>query len=134
MNISNLLKILLPAKNINFSHIKPEQKLCIDIANHLRKVTIEDNFSYVWFHVPNEFSSYNPVYGLKMGWMGRIAGVADFCFVGKDKSLFLEIKTGKVKQSPSQKIFKEWCDEKQVSYHLAYSFEEAIHIINTFLL
>lgn len=132
-NITDLFKILIPSKNINYQTLKEEQKICVEVANLLRKLTLEDKFPYIWFHVPNEFSKYNAVYGLKMGWMGRISGVADFCFMGEKHCFFLEIKSQKGKQSSSQKIFEEWCDSKKVSYCLAHSLEEAIHIINSFL-
>ncbi|HVX00723.1 MAG TPA: hypothetical protein VHA52_09870 [Candidatus Babeliaceae bacterium] len=129
INISQLFKILIPSKNISLRTLKAEQKICVEFANYLRERTLKGDFGYIWFHIPNEFSSYNPIYGLKMGWMGRVPGVADFCFVGKDKSFFIEFKTLKGVLSPSQKIFESWCTAHQVNYFIAHSSEEGIKIV-----
>lgn len=133
MNIPNLIKILLPNKNISFYKLKPEQKICIDFANYLREQTLSKEFPYVWFHIPNEFSSYNAVYGLKQGWMGRISGAPDFCFLSKNNNFFIEFKTKTGRQNPSQKIFQEWCTINQINYLMARSCEEGIKIIEDFL-
>ena len=130
MNTNELLKILLPKRDLGHIRIGEEDRLSIEFANYLRQQSLEKDFPYIWFHVPNQIGSYRAIFGLKAGWMGRIAGVADYCFMGKDQSFFIEFKAAKGKQSPQQKIFETWCKDKDVQYYICRSFEEAKKIIN----
>lgn len=105
--------------------------MCIEFANYLRQITLrkDNSFPYVWFHVPNQFGSYKPVFGIKQGWMGRIPGVPDFCFIG-DKSFFIEFKTPKGKTSKEQEIYIEWCKEFGIEVYICRSFEEGKEVID----
>lgn len=130
--MANLLNILLPYKEICTSTLKPEQKICVEFSNHMRMLTLEGKLPYVWYHIPNEFlpsKQKNFTFDLKQKHMGKIAGVPDYCFIGKDKSFFIEFKAGKGKMSPPQKIFKEWCEENGVDYYLCYNASEAIQVV-----
>jgi hypothetical protein len=129
MKQNDLLKILLPKKDLGHIRIGEEDRMCIQFSNYLRQLTLEDKFHYVWFHVPNQFGSYKPIFGLKQGWMGRIPGVPDFCFMGP-KSFFIEFKTSKGKTSKEQDIFIEWCSSCRQSVYICRSFEEAKIIID----
>lgn len=128
---SHLSKILIPSKNISSKVLKEEDGICVQFANFLREKSLESGstFPYVWFHIPNEFSQYNALYGLKQSWMGRIPGAPDFCFIGEENSFFIEFKTAKGKQSPSQKIFQKWCEGNKVDYFLCRSAKEGEDII-----
>lgn len=125
----NLFKILLPTKNIGQRILKPEQNECIQFANYLRFQSMEKDFPYIWFHVPNEFSKYNGVFGIKMAWMGRVPGVADYCFVGPEDSFFIEFKRKNTKQSAGQQIFEEWCKDRKVEYYIFRDHQKAIEFL-----
>lgn len=130
MSMTNeLLKILIPSANLKNIKLGEEDSICIQFANYLRQKTLEEDFPYIWFHVPNQIGMYRPVFGLKQGWMGRIPGVPDFCFMGKE-SFFIEFKSKKGKQSESQKTFEKWCDKKGIPVHICRSFEEGKEIID----
>lgn len=129
MQQTDLLKILLPKRDLGHIKIGEEDRICIQFANYLRQLTLEGNLPYIWFHVPNQFGMYKPIFGLKQGWMGRIPGVPDFCFMGK-KSFFIEFKTSKGKTSKEQNIFIEWCSVVDIPVYICRSFEEAKNIID----
>jgi len=105
-----LMELLLPTRTLGASSLKPEQSICVEFANSMRKLTLEKSLSYIWFHIPNEFlpsSRVNYSFELKQKHMGKISGVPDYCFLGKKDSFFIEFKAGKGKQSPNQKVFQE---------------------------
>lgn len=138
MVITKLLKILRPKKDLHI-RLSEEDMTCFKFANYLRELTLEKNFPYIWFHVPNQIAigskgssknSYRPIFGLKQSWMGRIPGTPDYCFIGKE-SFFIEFKSKVGKQSEAQKIFEEWCKSKNIKYYLCRSFEEGKKIILT---
>lgn len=128
MNKFDLLKILIPKSKLGSIKIGEEDKICIEFANYLRTVTLNEDFPYIWFHVPNQFGSYKAIFGLKQAWMGKIPGVPDFCFVGKDKSFFIEFKSKKGKQSKAQKIFQDWCTKNDIKVYICRTVEEAKNI------
>lgn len=126
-----LMKLLIPAplKNSSRIKIKSEQQMCIQFANHLRSLTLEKDFPYVWFHIGNEFSSYNAVYGILMSWMGRIAGVPDYCFLSGKDSFFIEFKSEKGKMSVKQKFFERWANSKGLFIYEFRTCKEAIEFV-----
>jgi hypothetical protein len=126
---NQLLKILFPKSNLGYIKIGEEDRLCIEFANYLRQLTLETDFPYIWFHIPNQIGLYKPIFGIKQGWMGRIPGVSDFCFVGRNKSFFIEFKSQKGKQSENQKIFEKWCKKNDIEVYVCRSMEEAKNVI-----
>lgn len=120
-----LMQILLP-KFKQPSGIKGEANICLSIASWLREKSLTDEaFPYIWFHIPNQYSgSYRGIYGALLAWMGKILGVPDYVFISKEHSFFVEVKTSIGKQSPSQKIFQKWCEEKGINYFICHSLEE----------
>jgi hypothetical protein len=124
-----LTEILLPDFNPP-KGMKGEAALCAHIANFLRQMSIEGNLPYVWFHVPNQFSGqYRGVFGATMAWMGRICGIPDYAFLGKDGCFFIEVKTDKGIQSENQKIVQRWCDDVGVRYYLCRSLEDVKNVL-----
>jgi hypothetical protein len=127
-----LMKLLLPSKSIGGSNLKPEQAMCVEFANTMRKLTLEKNLSYIWFHIPNEFlpsTRVNYSFELKQKHMGKMSGVPDYCFIGEKDSFFIEFKAGKGKQSPNQKVFEGWCTAQDVPYYLCRSANEGAAIV-----
>lgn len=120
----SLLPLILP----NFKPprgAKGENQICLDIASWLREQTLTKDFDYVWFHVPNQFSgTYKGVFGAMLSWMGRIAGVPDYVFMGKGQCFFVEVKTASGSQSEHQKLFQKWCESKEVPYYVCRSLDD----------
>ena len=61
--------------------------------------------------------------------MGKISGAPDYCFVSKDKSFFIEVKSKKGRQSDNQKMFEEWCKNKEVNYYVCRNFDECAEVV-----
>lgn len=119
-----LFNILIP-KGAFPRGAKGENLICLEIASYLREQSLEREFPFVWFHVPNQYcGTYKGVFGSLLSWMGRISGVPDYAFMGKKECFFIEVKTEKGIQSQNQKIFQTWCESKKVSYHICKSCEE----------
>jgi len=130
------MALLLPSKSISSSTLKPEQAMCVEFANSLRQLTLENKMPYIWFHVPNEFlpsARVNYSFELKQKHMGKISGVADYCFLGKEKSFFIEFKASKGKQTPSQKTFEEWCTRLGIEYYLCRSYAEGMAVVKGYI-
>lgn len=133
---NEIMKILLPYKAIPTRMLKPEEGMCVEFANSMRQLTLENKLPYVWFHVPNEFlpsKRVNYSFDLKQKHMGKISGVPDYCFLGKNNSFFIEFKSPKGKQTPSQKLFEEWCTLKNINYHLCKSYREGMEIVEKYI-
>lgn len=111
-----------------------ESKLAYTFATWLRQKTLENSFPFVWFHVANEVSSSgSKTFGALLKACGKLPGIADYIFLGKDKCFVIELKTDKGKLSQNQKLFKSWCDLNNIPYHIAYSTDEAINIVKSYM-
>lgn len=133
---NDLASLLLPPKSISYASLKDEQKICVEFANEMRQLTLEDKLPYVWFHVANEFlpsARVNYSFESKLKHMGKMAGVPDYCFLGKGDSFFIEFKAGKGRQTPTQKIFEKWCAATSVEYFLCRSAREGIDVVRSHL-
>lgn len=126
---TDLLKLLIPKTKLGGFKLGYEDQLCVKFAQYLRELTIVDDFPFIWFHVPNQFAIERPIFGLKQSWMGRIAGIPDYVFLGKDKSFAIEFKSPKGRLSVPQQMVQKWFQQTQVNYHVAFSFEAARSII-----
>lgn len=113
--------------------ITDENLLTIELSNYLKEATLLNKCNYVWFHVANEGMTSTTKQILRQGClkrnMGKLPGVADFVFLGKDKSFCLELKVKKRKLTTAQEIFQEWCGIVHVGYDVAYTLDEAITIL-----
>jgi len=110
-------------------NLKCEDLLAYQVATYLREQSLANKLPFVWFHVANEFASKNKTFGAKLSAQGRLTGVADYIFLGKNKCFALELKYGKGKQSEAQKSFENWCKTLDVPYFVAYSLNESINYI-----
>lgn len=131
---NNLASLLLPAKSISHTSLKEEQKMCVEFANEMRKLTLEGDLPYVWFHVANEFlpsARVNYSFEAKLKHMGKMSGVPDYCFLGDKDSFFIEFKAGKGRQTPTQKTFEEWCATTKVDYFLCRSAQSGIEVVRS---
>lgn len=128
----DLISLLLPYKGIATSTLKAEQAMCVEFANTMRQMTLEGKLPFIWYHIPNEFlpsARRNYSFELKQKHMGKISGVPDYCFLGKEKSFFIEFKASKGSQTPSQKSFEKWCLMVGVDYHLCRSYQEGMEVV-----
>lgn len=123
----DLVKLLIPSHKLNLK-LKDEDALCVQFANYLREITLEKNFPFLWFHVPNQIAVNRPIFGLKQSWMGRIAGIPDYVFLGRN-SFVMEFKSSKGRLSPSQQVVKTWCERLGLQFYVVKSMEEAKKIV-----
>lgn len=89
--------------------IHPEERICIDIANMLRKDTLEGRLKAVWTHIPNEGKRHRLV-ALVLKAMGLLRGSPDYCFVGCVglSGGVIEVKSSTGKMSPYQQDYAHW--------------------------
>lgn len=124
--------------SVGFNRLKPEQKICVEFSNYLKEKTIEGKLPFIWFHVPNEFYrdklGKGGYFGAILSSMGRISGVADYCFVGNGNSFFIEFKTKYGKLSENQEFFRQWCEDKGVEFFICRSAEDGIEIVESKIL
>ena len=109
---------------------KPEDTICLEICNHLRRTVINDKFNGLFFHVENEGNGgrSHQLNSLKKA-SGKIAGVADYVFCREGLTIFIEIKTKKGTQQKSQEHFETWCNDYGVPYYIARSWDETEQIL-----
>jgi len=85
-----------------------------------------------WFAVPNAGKRSFAV-ATRMRKEGMQAGVADLCvMLSGGRTIWLELKAGKGRQSPAQKHFQDICNRLNHVYILARSFDEAIENLKAF--
>lgn len=105
--------------------LKPEQGICVDLANRLRAFSLEGRLRCVWWHTPNEIGFVPGRLGkLKYAVaraMGLIAGAPDYVFIGEKVALLVEMKTETGTRSEQQKDFETWCVFMGLQVHLCRS-------------
>jgi hypothetical protein len=100
---------------------QPETALTIEIADRLRRLTLDGRLRAVWFHVPNE-GKRTRLQRLLLRMMGLIPGVTDFVFLGPAGGV-IELKAGDGKLSPMQIDFRTWCEVTGVPWACCRSWE-----------
>ncbi len=130
--ISSLASLLIPYKPITYAVLKDEQKMCVEFANEMRVLTLENKMPYIWYHIANEFlpsTRVNFSFDLKQKHMGKISGLPDYAFMSAKDSFFIEFKTIRGRQSENQKIFEEWCATNKIDYFLCRSAKQGISLV-----
>lgn len=90
---------------------------------------------YLFFSVPNEgMDRANPARLAKLKRMGLRPGVSDLVIVKDGQAHFLEIKKPGGKRSVGQVDFAADCMIAGSKYGLAWSYDEAINILQKWLL
>ncbi len=110
------------------SSLKPEQRLCIEFVDALRRLSAQDKLKCVFNHMANE-GRRSRINGDQLRSMGMIAGAPDYCFHWRDGSGFIEMKAGKNNLQDSQKDYKLWCEAMGVRYHVCRSVEDALEVL-----
>lgn len=126
----DLIKLLIPSHRLGKLKLKEEDSLCVEFANYLRELTLEKNFPFLWFHVPNQVAISRPIFGLKQSWMGRIAGIPDYVFLGQNSSFVMEFKSSKGKLSSNQETVAMWCNYLGVPHYVVKDIKEAQEILS----
>lgn len=105
--------------------VHPEERICIEIANMLRKESLEGNLKAVWSHCPNE-GKRSRLTAMLLKAMGLIPGTSDYFFVGakENGSGLIEIKSPSGKMSDRQKDFLHWCVMLDVRHAVCRSAAE----------
>lgn len=103
----------------------------IAFVDYLRKTS----FPYVFWHTPNG-GLRNKITAYRLKKMGVLAGVPDMFFPiprnGKH-GLFIEFKYGKNKLTQNQKNCMDVLIESGYQVEIAYSCEQAIQVLNNYL-
>jgi hypothetical protein len=105
-----------------------EHKLQVAICNYL------DLCGYEFFAIPNG-GLRNIKVAAKLKQEGVKAGVADLFVAlsnGKYHGLFIEVKVGKNKQQPNQKVFEQKVLENGYQYKLVRSIDDMIAVIREY--
>lgn len=88
---------------------------------------------YIIFSVPNG-SSRNPIEGANLKKAGALAGVSDLVILAdKGRTLFIEMKVKKRKQSLNQKRFEVYVNRLGFTYCVARSVKDFIKCVKTWL-
>jgi hypothetical protein len=103
--------------------VKPEEQLCIGIADMLRQASLQNRLKAIWSHVPNEGKRHVLV-ALVMKAMGMLPGTPDYFFIWADGGGVIEIKVGKGRMSDNQKDYKTWCYVLGVKHAVCRSLGE----------
>jgi len=99
-----------------------EADLQIKIIQFFRK----EYPNYIIFSVPNELARNNAKYRS----MGVLGGVSDIIVLMNNKTLFIELKHGKNKQTPAQEYFENKVNTLGFDYFVVYDIDQFKNIIN----
>ena len=105
-----------------------EAKIQVQIVKALRAK------GYVPVHIPNEQAHGNAVATGQLITMGMIPGAPDLLVpLGRNRTIFMEVKAPKGRQSENQKAFQTgWCERYGYPYRIVRSAEEAIAFLEEF--
>jgi hypothetical protein len=105
-------------------------------SEHSLQVTVLDYLTYnahrdlYWFAIPNA-ARRSLRMGARMKAEGLQSGVADLCIMLPDgKVIWLELKTGKGRQSLAQKGFQARCERLGHPYGLVWTFDDAVAFLD----
>lgn len=132
-DILNEYKIL--QKISMYQYLKGEDKLANQVAQYLKVLTLSEKLQAVWFHVPNESvvnDKWDVVRIQRKQAMGMINGAPDFIITNGVKTIFIELKTDKGRQTGSQKSFEKWCNKHGICYEICRSVDDVSNILKEF--
>lgn len=110
--------------------VEPEQRLSIELADALRKLTIKGEYRGMWWHTANE-GKRHAIVALILKAMGMLPGAPDFVFLWSFGSGIIELKVGKPKLQPSQEDFKQWAADSAIPHATCTSVEQALAYLRT---
>ena len=83
------------------------------------------------FSVPNERKSSPQAMGRLIS-MGLKPGISDLILWLGDKTIYMEVKTPKGRQSEAQKRFQKRCEESGRIYCVVHSLDEAMKVVDEY--
>jgi len=83
------------------------------------------------FSVPNERKTSPQAMGRLIS-MGLRPGVSDLILWIGDKTIYMEVKTPKGRQSEAQKRFQKRCEESGRIYCVVHSLDEAMKVVDEY--
>jgi len=101
--------------------MRPEESLHVAVVDFLALALPADA---VAFHVPNG-ELRNPAVARKLARMGVVPGIPDLAVVHQGRALFLELKAGKGRLSPSQRAMHSRLEAAGASVATVKSLDEA---------
>ena len=129
--MSNIVEFQL-LNGIKTGKYTGEDKLTNQIALCLKIAVLEGRLKGVFFHVPNESVSKTKkdmLRLLKKKQLGMISGAPDFVIVTQNKTLFIELKTTKGRQSDFQKLFQTWSAKNNIQYYIVRDIKDLEDIL-----
>lgn len=108
--------------------VHPEEKLCVDFADALRKASLEGRFIGIWGHVPNE-GKRHAITGMILRAMGLIKGGTDYFFIWPMGGGVLEAKTPDGDIKPTQKLYALWCKGTGIKHAYFRSVDDGMDIL-----
>ncbi len=109
--------------------VSTEHQLQAMVLEYLRLYAVKEAF---WFAIPNAGKRSFAV-ATRLRREGMQAGVADLCvMLSGGRTIWLELKAGKGRQTPKQKGFQDICNRLSHVYILVRSLNEAIENLKAF--
>lgn len=108
--------------------VQPEERICIEFADTMRRYVLTGLYSGLWMHLANE-GKRHPVTAIVMKAMGMLTGAPDYVFMWEGGNAVIEFKVGKTKQTPFQEFFQIWADDSKVTYALCRTADQAVDLL-----
>lgn len=132
--MSDILNELTILRNIKGAkRLKGEDKIANEVSIYLKALTLENRLRGVWFHVPNESVVRDTKDIIRINTkhnIGMINGAPDFVIAAPNKTIFIELKTEKGRQTESQKSFQKWCNKHGISYEICRNVTDIENVLN----
>lgn len=114
------------------ARLGPEDRIAIEVADHLRAWTLDGSLTAVWTHVPNEVGGGTKNAALRYSVakaLGLITGTPDLLFLWAAGAGAIELKAPGNGLTDSQKQFAQWCALHAVPHRLCRSLEEVRSVL-----
>lgn len=129
-DVLNEYKILLKVKSMR--GLRGEDALANQVAMYLKALTLSEELKAVWFHVPNESVVANRSDIIRIDRkhaLGMVNGASDFIVTNGDRTVFIELKTERGRQTESQKLFEKWCSKYGITYEICRSVDDVSDVL-----
>lgn len=118
-----LLSLLWRPKIPMHMRLGDEDRICVQAADYLRLLCLEESKKLVWFHPANEGKRHRLI-ALLLKAMGLIPGTPDIVILWGNGCGLIELKSKKGRQNDNQKYFQAWAEYCGVPYAVCRSVDE----------
>ena len=123
--------VLMTRSTLNWAwKIEPEQLICIEFADRMRKYTITGLYKGIWGHTANEGKRHQIVALIQIA-MGMIPGATDYSFMGPWGHGVIEFKVRGGKLEDTQACYRDWCIGNNVPHALCHSADEGVMVLKS---